>query len=355
MWGAADVLKEGRRIEQALVIGRRDEHGRDDSLKLRSKQIVFCSIVRVECCASDGGFLRDIADANIAVGTAMQQLHESGVNTHARSADPFVLLPGLAAMRNGCRFLFRNSCVPVVFRCRHFSAFYSILGMPTTTNDPIRRALAAALLLFPCLFLIVFLLHFRYGSEFFHFRLHYVPLPPERVVPMLIRAHNRWPMIHDPHVLGYLSLPLIPLCAFALYLVGRPARPVASAIAMALTVCGTIYLGGVFGMWTAFYRGLGLVDAAHTDGAIATFKAMTTNQGTFLLTTTLAKLAMIGLAAQALTLIGRIPRWAVASIVLGAVIFVLFWDLDNWMTIGMLLMLAGFLSVRKMLLLDGPQ
>ena len=102
--------------------------------------------------------------------------------------------------------------------------------MTTATHDPIRRILAAALLVFPCLFLLVFLLHFRNGSEFFHFRLHYVPIPPDRVVPALIRAQNRWPMVHDPHVLGYLSLPWIPLCAFALYTLGkrapriRPAR-----------------------------------------------------------------------------------------------------------------------------------
>jgi len=221
-----------------------------------------------------------------------------------------------------------------------------------TTSDPVRRILAAALLVFPALFILVFLMHFRHGSEFFHFRLHYMPRSPEQVVAALIRAQNRWPMIHDPHVLGYLTLPLIPLCAFALYLVAKPARPVGSAIAMMITVTGTIYLGGVFGMWTAFYRGLGLVDPAHTEGAIATFKALTTNQGAFLLTTTLAKLTMIGLAAQALMLIGRIQSWAVACIVLGALLFLFFWDLDNWMTIGTLVMLAGFVPVRRALLVE---
>lgn len=235
------------------------------------------------------------------------------------------------------------------------SGFYSIAAMIATnltTKDPIRRTLAAALLAFPLLFVLVFVMHFQHGSEFFHFRLHYVPAPPDRLVAALIRAQNRWPMIHDPHVLGYLALPLIPLCAFALYLEGRRKRPMASAITMMITITGTIYLGGVFGMWTAFYRGIGLVDPAHTEGAIATFKALTTNQGAFLLTTTLAKLAMVGLAAQALTLIGRIQSWAVACIVLGALLFLLFWDLDNWMMIGMLLMLAGFVPVRRALLVE---
>jgi len=229
---------------------------------------------------------------------------------------------------------------------------YSIAAMTATTNDPIRRALAAALLAFPCFFILVFLLHFGHPVDFFHFRLHYVQRPPEQTVMGLIRSQNRWPMVHDPHIIGYLALPLIPLCAFAMYTVAKGKRPVASAIAMFVTVTGTIYLGGIFGMWTAFFRGLGLVDASQTEGAIATFKAMTTNQGAFWLTTTLGKLAMIGIAAQALTLSGRIRGWAVACIVAGAVLFLFFWDLDNWMTIATLLMLAGFIPVRRALLAE---
>ena len=227
---------------------------------------------------------------------------------------------------------------------------YSIAAMTATTNDPIRRVLAAALLVFPCLFILVFLMHFRHPADFLHFRLHYVQVPPEKTVTALIRAQNRWPMVHDPHVIGYLALPLIPLCAFAMYTVGKSKRPMASAVTMFVTVTGTVYLGGIFGMWTAFFRGLGLVDPSQTEGAIATFKAMTTNQGAFWLTTTLGKLAMIGLAAQALTLTGRIKGWAVACIVAGALLFLLFWDLDNWMMIGTLLMLAGFVPVRRALL-----
>lgn len=172
------------------------------------------------------------------------------------------------------------------------------------------------------------------------------------VVTALIAARNNWPMIHDPHILGYLSLPFIPLCAFALYLVGRGKRPLASACAMMLTVTGTIYLGGVFGMWTAFYRGLGLVAPSDTEGAIATFRALTANQGAFFLTTTLAKLAMLGLLLQALMLLGRIQTWAVACIIFGTLLFLLFWDLDNWMLVGTLLMLAGFLPVRRALLTE---
>jgi hypothetical protein len=117
---------------------------------------------------------------------------------------------------------------------------------------------------------------------------------------------------------------------------------------MFLTGAGTIFMGGLFGMWTAFYRGLGGVDPAHLDGAIATFRAMTAPQGAFLMTTTLAKLGMIGLAAQALLLWGlpRVRTAAPVLIALGSLMIVTFWDLDNWMLIGMTMICIGFLLLR---------
>jgi hypothetical protein len=232
---------------------------------------------------------------------------------------------------------------------------YSIGAMHSTSPDyTIRKVLGAALVFFPCAYVLVFIMHFRRFSDFFHFRLRYVQAPPDRTVAALIRAQNHWPLIHDPHMIGYLSLPVIPLCAFALYLLGREARPLASAATMMITISGTIYLGGVFGMWTAFFRGLGLVDPKYTEGATATFAAMTTPQGAFLVTTTLAKLTMLGLAAQALVMLGTrvVPTWAILCVVAGSLLFLAFWDLDNWMLIGMLLMLAGFMRMRSALLAE---
>lgn len=239
------------------------------------------------------------------------------------------------------------------------TSLYNIRVMATTsTTDPIRKILATALLIFPCAFILVFIMHFRHFADFLTFHTHYVPRDPARVVAALIAAHNRYPLIHDPHMIAYLALPLLPLCAFALYLLGRGSRPVASAVTLMITLSGTIYMGGVFGMWTAFYRGLGLVDPANQAGAIATFTAMTTPQGAFMVTTWLAKLAMLGLAAQALVLLGTsvVPTWSAGSVALGAAMFLGFWDLDNWMLIGTALILAGFLPMRKALVreTDGP-
>lgn len=228
---------------------------------------------------------------------------------------------------------------------------------PTSSTDPIRKTLATALLVFPCVFGLVFILHFRHFSDFLKFRTHYVPRSPESVVAALIAHHNDWPLLHDPHMIGYLALPVFPLCAFALYLLGCRARPLASAVGMMITITGAIYMGGVFGMWTAFCRGLGLVDPSHLAGATATFAAMTAPQGAFLVTTTLAKLTMIGLAVQALTLLGTkvAPLWSTVCIVAGCLLFLIFWDLDNWMLIASVLMLIGFLPLRKSLLLQSDE
>jgi len=221
----------------------------------------------------------------------------------------------------------------------------------------IRRILATSMVVFPCLFILVFFLHFRKWSDFLSFRLHYVPADPKQVVAALIQSHNHYPMIHDAHVLAYLTLPVLILCALAIYTVGREARPTASAAALMITLTGVVYMGGVFGMWTAFYRGLGLVDARFADGATETFIAMTTPTGAFLLTTTLAKLTMVGFASQALALLGTgsVPRWAPLSIAGGAALFLAFWDLDNWMLIGSVLILAGLMPIRRRLLLGNER
>ena len=205
--------------------------------------------------------------------------------------------------------------------------------------------------LFPLLFIAVFLMHFQHPSDFFHFRLHYAPRDPARVVTGLIRAQNRWPMLADPHMLGYLGLPLLPLAAYALYTLGRAKRPLLSGIALFVTVSGTIFLGGIFGMWTAFYPGLGNVDPQYTAGAIATFQGMTAPHGAFLVTTTLGKLAIVGFGLQALTLLGMpgMPKWAVACVAAGCAMFLVFWDLDNWMLIGVALMMTGFIPAFRML------
>ena len=204
------------------------------------------------------------------------------------------------------------------------------------------------LLLLPGLLIAVFSLHFHGLHEFLNFKLKYVPRSPMEVVQGLVNAGARRPWIHDPHVLAYLSLPLFLVTAVLLYRIGRKHRPRASLAAGFLTLAGTIYLGGLFGMWTAFYGGLAQVGPENLTGAVATFSALTAEQGPFLLTTSLAKLAFIGIALQMLVLWNtpEIPRYGVLLAIAGCTLFLVFWDLDNWMLLGSAFLFVGFAALR---------
>jgi len=68
-----------------------------------------------------------------------------------------------------------------------------------------------------------------------------------------------------------------------------------------------------------------------------------------LITTSLAKLSIVGLGLQALALLGTgtVPKWSPIAAAVGCALFLVFWDLDNWMLIGCLLILAGFIPMLR--------
>jgi hypothetical protein len=203
-------------------------------------------------------------------------------------------------------------------------------------------------LLLPLLLVLVFALHMRSLPQLLDFKLHYEPAPPDAVARYLVGSSQQGLRV-DPHVIAYLSLPLFLATALALHRRTRGRRPSASKAAFALTAIGTIYLGGLFGMWTAFYDGLAHMDARDAEAGARTFAAMSAPRGAFLLTTTLAKLAFVGLALQGLLQWNADTRSRVAAILfaLGCALFLAFWDLDNWMLVGSLLMLAGLVAGRR--------
>ena len=231
-----------------------------------------------------------------------------------------------------------------------------IIGVLIHSPDPLmtlarsRAALSAALpLLLPLLLVLVFVMHLRSVPQFLDFKTTYVPNPPDKMVHWLAGTARQPGLRVDPHVIAYLALPLLLLTARMLHHVARVRRPRASAFAFGVTVVGSIYLGGLFGMWTAFFDGLAHVDPRDADGAVAAFTAMTAPRGAFLLTTTLAKLGFAGLALQGAVLWGRATSARVAAVclVIGSGLILAFWDLDNWMLVGSLLMLAGLLAGRR--------
>ena len=211
-------------------------------------------------------------------------------------------------------------------------------------------SLAWAMVVAPGLLVVVALLHFRSGAPL-HFELQYVPRPAGESVARLIALGNRWPVLHEPHMIGYLGMPVMTFAALGLYRLGRPVRPLASAGALSVSLVGMVYLGGLFGAWTAFFRGFGDVDARYAEGATAAWAALTAPRGALLVTMTLAKLAMVGPALQGLCLLGKrvVPTWAPLVAALGYGVIVAFWDVDSWMFVGEALVLAGMVPMRARL------
>jgi len=117
----------------------------------------------------------------------------------------------------------------------------------------VTAALGWALVLAPALLVLVALFHFRTAFDFLDFRARYTPRPAGEVVAALIALGDRAPLFHEPHMLAYLGLPLLPLAALGLYELGKEARPLASALALLVTMIGVVYVGGLFGMWAAFF------------------------------------------------------------------------------------------------------
>ncbi|HEX7374472.1 MAG TPA: hypothetical protein VF277_05825 [Steroidobacteraceae bacterium] len=225
--------------------------------------------------------------------------------------------------------------------------------MNTTSTDRfILRAQAMALVALPAAWLLMFAMHFHRFTDLFVFHAQYVPVPADEKVARLIQLKNQWPMLHDPHMLGYLTLPLFVLGAFGLYSVGRRVRPRLAALGISLTVTGSIFLGGVFGLFTALTRGLGDVDPRYVDGAIATYAAVTADHEAYGMTRRLAMLAMLGIAVQAGALwrATGVPRWSPVAIVAGCAFFLRFWDVDNMMSVGTICIVAGFVPIARELL-----
>jgi hypothetical protein len=203
-------------------------------------------------------------------------------------------------------------------------------------------------LLLPVLLVLVFALHMRSLPQFLDFRLHYDPTPPDVVAHYLVGSARDDGLRLDPHVIAYLVLPLFLVTALMLHRRARVRRPVASKAAFALTAIGTIYLGGLFGMWTAFYDGLSHMAPGDVDAGARAFAAMSAPRGAFLLTTTLAKLAFVGLTLQGLLQWDADARSRLAAVAtaVGSALFLVFWDLDNWMLVGSVLLLVGLVAGR---------
>lgn len=222
---------------------------------------------------------------------------------------------------------------------------------PESARSLARRLCADAMLAFPLLFVLVFLMHFHDLRDMLHFGLRYEPASPEAYVTRLIHAGTRRMWIHDPHVLGFLSMPAMMAALLGLAWVQWRRAPGFALLGAGLGLAGSLYLASLFGIWSALFA-IGKVPPQYTDGAIAAWRALTAPEGVFGLTTTLSRVPLVALLILGIGLWRSrvVPRGAAAAICGGTLIVLAFVDLDNWMLLGMLAICAGMVPARRALL-----
>ena len=203
-----------------------------------------------------------------------------------------------------------------------------------------------SLILLPLMLAVAFALHYTTLSDFFVFKFVKPPYSAERLLHTLTSADGGLRLYTLPHLIGYMALPLfIATSLFLAYVLFRKA-PWHGLIGAALTCIGVVFLGGVFGAWSSF-AAIGSVPADQAGNLLPVLKALTTMQGTLMLSSMLSALTFLGMIILGIGLYQSqiIHRWSTALFTLGNVLILVFIDLDNWMFIGASLMFIGMLPL----------
>ena len=207
-----------------------------------------------------------------------------------------------------------------------------------------------SLLLFPLMFMAVFALHMESPAEILQFRLRHDPyLAPDIMAALTDPARSqRYYML--PHMVGYLSMPVLICAALGLGYILYRARPWLAIVGAAMTCVGAVFMAGMLAMWLSF-AAIGNVDNEQVAGAIPALEALIQMQGPLLLSTILTAFSLLGLMVLAvgLFLSRLVPRWSAAMIFIGSVMMSVFIDVDNLMFIGALLTFVGMAPIGWML------
>lgn len=214
---------------------------------------------------------------------------------------------------------------------------------------------AISLLLLPALLMIAFALHYTTFSDFFSFRLTKEPYDAHRLVETLSTADGGFRQYTLPHLFGYLALPLFISAAIFLARKLWTKTPWHAIIGSALTIIGTVFLGGVFGAWLSF-AAVTQVPAGEAPHVLPVLTALTTMQGPLLLSSALSALTFLGMIVLGAGLYksGLVPKWSALAFILGNLLILVFIDLDNWMFIGALLLFIGMLPLSMRMIHAQP-
>ena len=203
-----------------------------------------------------------------------------------------------------------------------------------------------SLVVFPSLFLLVFLLHMESFSEVLQFRLAHEPYVASEIMDGLIDRPRSWRYYVLPHLVGYISMPFLIAAALCLGYILFESRPWTAIVGTTMSCIGAVFMGGMLAMWLSF-DAIGNVARSDVAGAIPALEELIAMRGPLLLSTVLTGLSLLGLMVLSIGLFlsRAVPRWAAAAILLGSLMMSIFIDVDNLMLAGALITLAGMVPI----------
>ncbi len=212
-----------------------------------------------------------------------------------------------------------------------------------------KRIGGVSLIFSPLTLIIGFAMHFQNIGEFFVFKLKYVQVPIEESVKMLMSSEAARNFI-NPHLVAYFAVPFMIFASLAIgYLIFKQ-KPWIAFIGTAMTVIGSVFIGGVFAAWLSF-AAIGNMALDQFEYAVSAFKELTTMQGPLVLISYLSIFSLLGFMVLAVGLFKSsiVPKWSASLLFIGYLIIIAFMDLDNLMLIGAVLILIGSIPISKLL------
>lgn len=203
-----------------------------------------------------------------------------------------------------------------------------------------------SLVLFPLMFMAVFALHIESPSEIFQLKLQHDPYLATEIMAALTNPAKSQRYYVLPHMIGYLSMPVLICAALSLGYVLFKSRPWFAILGVAMTSVGAVFMAGMLAMWLSF-AAIGHVSAAQVSGAIPALEALMEMQGPLLLSTILTAFSLLGLMVLAVGLFlgSVVPRWCAVMILIGSLMMSVFIDVDNLMFIGALTTFVGMAPI----------
>ncbi|MDJ0926639.1 MAG: hypothetical protein QNJ73_03225 [Gammaproteobacteria bacterium] len=203
-----------------------------------------------------------------------------------------------------------------------------------------------SLVLFPLMFMSVFALHMESPAEIVQLKLQHDPYVAQEIMQGLADRPRTQRFYVLPHMLGFLSMPVLVAAALTLGYILFPRKPWFAIVGAAMTIAGAVFMGGMLSMWLGF-AAIGRVPAEQFTAATTALAAMIEMQGPLLWATVLTGLSLFGLMVLAIGLFQSelVPRWTAVLIFGGSLMMSIFIDLDNLMFLGASATLVGMAPI----------